>query len=169
MDKKTKDFVFSFFLTALGIYFSIEGYAIYRRVAGPPYRIEKFSLSPGFLPFVLGLALIFFSILLFFSTMKGEKNFGTTFVNRWKETGKWYADAVRNKEYLFTIGGIIIMMIYTYLLLDILPFWAASIIFLVAIYLYLRAGKWWKSIIVAVGIVILTVIVFKYCFNAALP
>ncbi len=169
MDNKTKDFIFSFFLTALGIYFSIEGFAIYRRAAAPPYKIERFSISPGFLPFILGLLLIFFSVLLFISTMKGEKNFKATFVERWKTTGRWYVAAAKNKDYLFTIGGIIIMLIYSYLLLNILPFWAASLIFLLAMYLYLRAGIWWKSIIVAAGVVALTVIVFKYCFNAALP
>lgn len=169
MDRKTKDFVFSFVLAALGIYFSIEGFALYKKVAGPPYRIERFSLSPGFLPFVLGILLVFFSILLFVTTMKGEKSFGASFAGRWKEFGKWFADASRNKEYYFTIGAVVIMFIYSYLLLSILPFWAASLIFLVAIFLYLKAGVWWKSIIVAVGAVVLTVVVFKYCFNAALP
>ena len=61
------------------------------------------------------------------------------------------------------------MFIYSYLLLSVLPFWAASLIFLVGIFLYLKAGVWWKSIIVAVAAVVLTVVIFKYCFNAALP
>ena len=169
MDRNTKDFVFSFVLAALGVYFAIEGFSIYKRVAGPPFKIEKLSLSPGFLPFILGILLVFFSVLLFFSTMKGEKDFGAAFVERWKVVGKWFADASRNKDYYFTIGAVVIMFIYSYLLLSVLPFWAASLVFLVGIFLYLKAGVWWKSIIVAVAAVVLTVVIFKYCFNAALP
>ena len=75
----------------------------------------------------------------------------------------------RNVDIAFTIGAVIIMGIYTYVLMELLPFWAATLIFLLAIFFYLRTDKWWKNILVAVLGVIAIVLVFQYCFNAALP
>ena len=42
-------------------------------------------------------------------------------------------------------------------------------IFLAALFFYLRSGKWWKNLLIAILGVIAIVIVFQYCFNAALP
>lgn len=169
MSKKAKDFVFSFVLAALGIYVAINSFMLYKRVAGPPYRIERFSISPGFLPFILGVLLFFFSVLLFIGSVKGEKGFSATFKENGRGALTWFKESVVNRDYLFTIGGIVIMFIYSFILMSFLPFWISSLIFLLALFFYLNAGKWWKSIIVAVLAIALIVIVFQYCFNAALP
>ena len=50
-----------------------------------------------------------------------------------------------------------------------LPFWAASVIFLVAMFIFLKIGKVWKSVVLAVLVVALIVLLFKYGFGAALP
>ena len=88
---------------------------------------------------------------------------------RWSEFAAWMKANSRNKDIAFTIGAVIIMGIYTFVLMEVLSFWAASMIFLAALFFYLRSGKWWKNLIVAVVGVIAIVIVFQYCFNAALP
>lgn len=169
MEKKTKDLVFSFVLAILGAYVFIEGLFIYKRAASAPYFITGFSISPGFLPTILGAALFLCSFILAFGSLKGGESIRKEFVSQMKAAGKYFKDNIANREYLFTFGGVVIMAIYTFLLMEILPFWAASIIFLLGLFFYLRAGKWWKIALVSVGAVALTVIVFQYCFNAALP
>ena len=113
--------------------------------------------------------MFFFSVLLFIGSVKGEKGFSATFKENGREALTWFKESVVNRDYLFTIGGIVIMFIYSFILMSFLPFWISSLIFLLALFFYLNAGKWWKSIIVAVLAIALIVIVFQYCFNAALP
>ena len=60
MESKTKEMVFSFALVITGIYVAIEGFRIYLRAASAPYFITTFSISPGFIPFIIGIALIIF-------------------------------------------------------------------------------------------------------------
>ena len=61
------------------------------------------------------------------------------------------------------------MFIYTFFLMEWLPFWAASVIFLLAMFVFLRIGKVWKSVVLSVLVVALIVLLFKYGFGAALP
>ena len=81
MAKKLKDFVFSIVLILVGSYVIIEGMNIFHKAAEKPYRITKFTLSPGFLPVLLGIALVFTSVLLLISSFQGEK-FGEALANR---------------------------------------------------------------------------------------
>ena len=170
MESKTKEMVFSFALIIAGIYVMIEGIRIYLRAASAPYFITEFSVSPGLIPTILGAALIFFSILFLFTTLKREGHGKADVLKmQWSEFVSWVKANSKNMDIAFTIGAVIIMGIYTYVLMEILPFWAASIIFLAAIFCYLRSGKWWKNLIIAVLGVVAIVIIFQYCFNAALP
>ena len=164
MNNKTKDFVFSFVLFIVGIYATIESIAIYRKVAGPPYNIDSFYLSPGFIPAIIGCLIAFFTILLLVSSIKDS-----SIRERGKEVKTYIENNIHNKDYVFTIGGVLIMAVYSFIFMELLPFWLASLIFLIALMLYLRAGKWWKTLIIAVAAVAITVFIFKYCFNAALP
>lgn len=170
MESKTKEMIFSFVLVLVGIYIAIEGFMIYLRAASAPYFITEFKTSPGFLPVILGIALVFFSILLLISCLR-EKDMKVTDVlrRRFLEIGTWVKANKKNADIAFKIGAIILMAIYTYLMMEFLPFWAASVIFLLALFFYLRAGKWWKNVLVAVLGVVTVVVIFQYCFNAALP
>ncbi len=170
MESKTKEMVFSFALILTGIYVAIEGFRIYLRAASAPYFITEFSVSPGFIPCVLGIALILFSIIHLLSCLKMEgKSSAEVLRIRWAEVGAWIKKNRKSVDIAFTIGAVAIMAVYTYILMELLPFWAASMIFLAALFMYLRAGKWWKNLIIAVLAVALIVVVFQYCFNAALP
>ena len=113
---------------------------------------------------------VFFSILLLISCLR-EKDMKVTDVlrRRFLEIGTWVKANKKNADIAFKIGAIILMAIYTYLMMEFLPFWAASVIFLLALFFYLRAGKWWKNVLVAVLGVVTVVVIFQYCFNAALP
>ena len=170
MESKTKEMIFSFALILTGIYVAIEGLRIYQRAAGAPYFITEFSISPGFIPFILGIALVLFSVLFLLSCLKDENMSRVEALREhWGEFADWLKANSKNKDIAFTIGAVVIMGIYTYVLMELLPFWAASMIFLAALFFYLRSGKWWKNLIIAILGVIAIVIVFQYCFNAALP
>ena len=164
MEKKCKDFVFSVVLTVLGIYVTVEGYRIYAYAAKPPYRIEQLSISPGFLPIILGVLLFVLSLVMM---VKSLQDGGIR--TRFAELKSWAGPTFRNKNVHSMAIGIVIMAVYTYLLMGFLPFWASTFIFLAGLMFYLRAGKWWKIIAVSAGSIILVILLFEVCFNAALP
>ena len=154
MTRKLKDFVFSIILILLGSYVIIEGMNIYHKAAQKPYKVTQFTVSPGFLPVLI-------------SSFKGEK-FGEALVNRKTEFITWTKTAF-NADLLNMTIGCLLMFLYTFFLMQLLPFWVASIIFLVAIFVFLRIGPVWKSVLLAVLVVALIVLLFKYGFGAALP
>ena len=167
MAKKLKDFVFSIILILLGSYVIIEGMNIYHKAAEKPYKITQFSVSPGFLPVLLGIALVITSFILLVQSFKGE-TFSEALSNRKSEFTEWTKTAF-NSNVLNMAIGCIMMFIYTFFLMEWLPFWAASVIFLLAMFVFLRIGKVWKSVVLSVLVVALIVLLFKYGFGAALP
>ena len=84
MTRKLKDFVFSIILILLGSYVIIEGMNIYHKAAQKPYKVTQFTVSPGFMPVLLGIALTITALLLLISSFKGEK-FGEALAGRKKE------------------------------------------------------------------------------------
>ena len=167
MTKKLKDFVFSIILILLGSYVIAESLNIYHKAAEKPYKITQFTISPGFLPFLLGIALTLTALILLASSFKGEK-IGEALGNRKTEFVAWTKTAF-NADLLNMTIGCVLMFIYTFFLVQLLPFWLASIIFLVAMFLFLRIGKPWKAVVLAVLVVALIVLLFKYGFGAAMP
>jgi hypothetical protein len=62
------------------------------------------------------------------------------------------------------------MAIYVYVLLGLIPFIAATSIYLTANFLYLRAVKhWWIAVIIAVVASAAVYYAFRYGFNITLP
>lgn len=167
MTKKLKDFIFSLILIITGSYVIIEGVNIYHKAAEKPYKITQFSVSPGFLPVLLGIALVFTSVILLIQSFKGEK-FGEALKNRKTEFSQWTKTAFSENFFRMAIG-VVLMFIYTFFLMEWLPFWAASVVFLVAMFLFLRVGRPWQAVILAALVVALVVVLFKYGFGAALP
>jgi len=169
MEKQTKDFIFSFILTALSIYVGIGGYAIYRKVARPPFNITVLSISPGFMPIILAVALFFCSILLFLQSLKGKDGKKAVLKARVADISRWMRSALHDKQMFRVVSGILIIACYTYILLHFFPYWLASLLFLVGVMLYLRAGKLWKILLISLGSVGLIFLLFQVCFNASLP
>lgn len=167
MSKKLKDFIFSIVLILLGSYVIFEGMNIFHKAAEKPYKITQFSVSPGFLPVLLGIALVLTSVILLIQSFKGEK-VGEALANRKTEFCEWTKTAFGENFFRMTIGCVM-MFIYTFFLMEWLPFWAASVIFLVAMFLFLRVGKPWQAVILSVLVVAVIVLLFKYGFGAALP
>jgi hypothetical protein len=65
--------------------------------------------------------------------------------------------------------GVAIMAVYVYGLVGNLPYWAASLIFLLGMFFFLRIGSWWKVIVIAVASVGGVLLLFQVIFQAALP
>lgn len=167
MTKKLKDFIFSIVLILLGAYVTIEGFNIYHTAAKIPYQVKQFTVSPGFLPVILGFALVITSVLLLIQSFKGE-SVKDALKNRKTEFASWTKTAFGENFFRMAIGCVM-MFIYTFFLMEWLPFWAASLIFLIGMFLFLRVGKPWQAVILSALVVALIVLLFKYGFGAALP
>lgn len=169
MDKQAKDFFFSFVLFFIGVFVSVGGYLIYYKASQPPQNITSLSLSPGFLPLLLGLALVFCAVLLCLQSLQGETPKKEKALLYGRQFTAWFSAMCKNKDLYLMIGGVAIMAIYAFVIVELLPFEIASLIFLICLMLFIKATKWWKIIIISAVSVFLIVFLFKFCFNAALP
>lgn len=164
MEMKQKDFNISLVLMALGLYTTIEGIRMYRKAARPPYNIEQFSISPGFLPTILGALLLILSIALFINSIKG-----CGFRSQVSSLYVWSKQAIHNTDIRLMGIGMLIMGLYAYLLIGLLPYWISSILFLIALMMFLRATKLWKIILISILSVGLVIVLFQVVFNVSLP
>jgi hypothetical protein len=76
---------------------------------------------------------------------------------------------VKDTDIRMMVGGMAIMAIYAFLLIGLLPYYLASLIFLIALMLFLRASTIVKSIIISIAAVGLVILLFQYGFNVSLP
>lgn len=169
MDSKIKDVVFSILMLALGTYVTIEGVNIYRKAAQPPYRIEAFSISPGFLPIILGVGLIALSLILLVRTLVQEKVTAEKFAGMAKTFGKSFASSFKDKGMIRMITGTAIMAVLTFVLMGLIPFWAGGTIFLIGMMFYLKATKWWIILLSSVGTIGVIYLLFQFAFKTILP
>jgi len=156
--KKHFDFLASFVLIALGVYVILAGMGIVKDAG------EIFYVSPGFFPVMLGLVLVLCSFLLLASSLKGAG-----FSQRRKELKVWWQTKVHDPNSIKTLVGIGIMLVYTYGLLRLMPFWLASGIFLVALMLYLRSTSVVRILIISAGSIAAIVVFFQIGFGVPLP
>jgi len=169
MDSKTKDFVFSIFLMLLGFYVFFEGMRIYERVSGPPRNIEKLYLSPGFLPIVLGAALALLSLLLLIKTLKDAGGEGYGIRSIAAAIGKWAKNIYKDPNALRMTVGVAIMWVYSYFMIRPLGFIVASLLFMVAIMLFLRSTGAWKILLISGAAIALIFVLFELVFGTSLP
>lgn len=164
MDNKQKDFIISLALVALGVYATVGGVDIYRRAARPPYNITSLGISPGLLPIILGSLLLILSLILFFKSLKES-----SFIGRASTLALWLKSAAKNSDIQMMVGGMVIMAIYSFLLVGLLPYWIVSTLFLIALMSFLRASKFLTIIMVALIAVGLVILLFQVGFNVSLP
>ncbi|NBK25882.1 MAG: hypothetical protein EOM68_28190, partial [Spirochaetia bacterium] len=65
--------------------------------------------------------------------------------------------------------GMLIMGLYAYFLIGLLPYWLSSVLFLIALMAFLRAAKLWKIILISILSVGLVIVLFQVVFNVSLP
>jgi hypothetical protein len=164
MENNKKDFTFSLSLILIGLYVTVEGLRMYKKASQPPYNIETLSISPAFLPMILGVVLVLLSVILFVKSLKG-----TSFNAQLKVLAASLQGIKGNQDMKAMFVGTLILAIYTFLLMAVLPFWIASILFLTALMFYLKAGKFWKILLISALSIGAVVLLFQVGFNAALP
>ncbi|MDR1934847.1 MAG: tripartite tricarboxylate transporter TctB family protein [Candidatus Accumulibacter sp.] len=166
---RNRDFVFSAALVALGVYATCEGFAVYERAAAPPFKIEAMSVSPGLFPIILGIVLVILSVLLLIKSLIPEEGGSLAPGEQLAALAAWLPTLFRNRDLINMGIGVAIMGVYVFGLVKNLPYWAASLIFVLGMLLFLRAGPWWKVIVISLASVGGVLLLFQVVFRAALP
>ncbi|MFA6688999.1 MAG: tripartite tricarboxylate transporter TctB family protein [Sphaerochaetaceae bacterium] len=169
MENKTKDTVFSIIMMLLGGYVVIESVRMARKAASPPYNITTLSVSPAFLPVILGIALIVFSVILLIMSLVGEKHPAKAFAQHITTFSTRFVAALQTPGILKMIGGVAIMAVLTFLMMGRIPFWIGGTLFMFATMLFLRATKWWKSLLSSIIVMAAMVLLFQVAFGTTLP
>jgi len=157
-NKKHFDFIASIVLVLLGIYVIITGYGIVIDAK------EPFQVSPGFFPVLLGYVLVFCSLLLFLYSIKGRGIKANI-----DDVRSWWKVMTRSRNTRVTLTGILIMFVYTFILLPLLPFWLSSLIFMTVLMYFLHATTPFKIILISASTVAAVVVFFEVCFSVPLP
>ena len=176
MNKKTKDLVLAIICIFFGIYVTAEGINICKVTSVKPYNVAKFSLSPGFLPTVLGVLLIVFSLLLvFFSFREEGKKLGEVAKERKEDIVEGVKRTSKDPDTYRMIIGMVIMAVFSFFLVGLriggfkFPFYLSGGIFMFVLLMYLGAVKWWQALIITVVTMLLITVLFQYGFRAVLP
>ena len=157
-DKKYLDFLVSLILIVLGVF--VLAYSIFITIETG----TAFIVSPGFLPGLLGGALILSAILLLAESLRAT-GLKTTLA----QLKDWWHETLHSKQTRNTVLGMLIMFVYTCVLMAFLPYWLATLIMLLFLFFYLRSTKPVRAVLIAVLTVALIVGVFQYAFHVRLP
>lgn len=152
------NFISSTLLALLSVAILVGSYGIHVS-AGEPLHA-----SPALMPGMLGVALLLCSLLLFRQSVR-EDGLGT----RLSEARAWFGALARHRDTRTTLIGLLMMAIYTFVLVQVLQFWAASLIFTIAMLAFLRAARWHWVLIISAATVGGIVLLFSAVFNIPLP
>lgn len=157
-NNKHLDLLSSVVLFGLSIFSVFEGFRMTKDSG------KALAVSPGLMPIVLGSALALCAVLLFINSIMhvGLKV-------QLKNSYTWLSQCIKDKLTHNILGGIAILGVYTFLLLEIFPFWLSSIIFLGFILLYLNATTPIKAVAVSLATVAIIVVLFNKIFHVPLP
>ncbi|MFA6785340.1 MAG: tripartite tricarboxylate transporter TctB family protein [Sphaerochaeta sp.] len=164
MEMKHKDFTISLALVSLGVYTTVEGLRMYQKAAKPPYNIEQFAISPGFLPTILGSLLLILSCVLLSKSVKG-----CGFRSQFAALIMWTKEAISNTDIRLMVLGMVIMGFYAFFLIGLVPYWISAVVFLITLMSFLKATKLWKIILISFLAVGLVILLFQVGFNVSLP
>ena len=150
-NNKMKDFISSAVIFSLSLYVLFEGYNIYTKSGKLLY------LSPALIPLMLGTILLVLSIVLFTGSLKeGGLQARAAELKAW--SGEVKADR-----------GTMLMGLYTFVLLGMLPFWLATFLFMLLLMYFLEAGSIVKIVVISVLVTGLVIFLFQVCFRVPLP
>lgn len=152
------NFISSTLLTALSVAILVGSVNIHSRVQEPLYA------SPALLPGLLGIVLLVCSLLLLWQS---TRDVGVR--ARLSQATSWLAELARHPDTRTTVIGLVLMAIYTFVLIGALQFWAASLIFAIAMLAFLRAVPWYWVLIISGATVGAIVVLFSAVFNVPLP
>jgi hypothetical protein len=179
MDEKSKDSVFSLILLAIGAFATVEAVLMIRLAAKPPFRIANIWISPGLLPCVLGILLMFLATLLLLGGLRGEENRRNAIGRRLLAAGRGVLAAMRKRDSLVMLVGVIWMFLYSFFILGAIPFWLSGSGFLLILLVFLRsaalglrpppAADFFKLALVSAASTALILALFEGIFKTSLP
>lgn len=156
--KGAGDFAASIVLIAFSIW-AIVTAQNYRSFFG-----DEFYIQPGFTPTVICSAVLFMSVILLVRSLKGS-----SVKERCLQIKDGVVNGLKSREFWNIVAAIVLFALYIFVLLKYLPFWAATFIIVAATLFYLRAGKWWKILIIAGASTGLVILIFQKIFGTLLP
>ena len=150
-NNKMKDFISSAVIFILSLYVLFEGYNIYTKSGKLLY------LSPA-------LILLVLSIVLFTGSLK-EGGLQA----RAAELKAWSGEVKADRGTMRMLVGVVLMGLYTFVLLGMLPFWLATFLFMLLLMYFLEAGSIVKIVVISVLVTGLVIFLFQVCFRVPLP
>lgn len=159
MEKHTHfDFITSIALMLLSLVMIVDCYRIWKDVGGEIYA------SPGMLPMLLAIVLLFTSFLLLKRSIRLNgvgKNFS--------DFTSWFIGFGKSKVFREMLLGGLILAIYTFGLAPRLPFWLSTSIFMVSLMTILKATSIVKSLVITALVVGSLYGIFQMIFHVPLP
>lgn len=157
-NKKMKDFISSIVLFIAALYVIFESYRIYTKAGKLLY------ISPALIPLMLGAFLLLLSVVLLLTSLKDG---GAP--ARGLEMKQWFNTMKEDSNTMRMLVGVVLMGIYTFVMLGLLPFWLATFLFMLLLMYFLEAGSMIKIVVVSVVITGLVIFLFQVCFRVPLP
>ncbi|MBE6906472.1 MAG: tripartite tricarboxylate transporter TctB family protein [Ruminococcaceae bacterium] len=157
-ERRRFDFLSSIIMFALSVYVILAGIGIYHKAG------KLFYVSPALVPTMLGFMLCLLSVILFLSSIKD----GGISV-RIAEVKNYFSGILKDKNTMRMLIGVLLMALYTFVLLDLLPFWLSTFLFMLLLMFFLDAGSLTKILVITVLCSALIVLLFQVCFRVPLP
>lgn len=137
-----------------------QSYSIYVG-AGVPLTI-----SPALMPLFLACCLLLCALIMLARTLKQHSADYLMRAIR-NEIQNWFQSA--ESDWRRVLGGLGILGAYIFILIPIFEFWLSTSIFMVAIFLFLKATSLWKVGLITAGTVGGIVMLFHKIFGVNLP
>ena len=126
----------------------------------PHWTRELYLMGPGFVPLLVGIALL---TLAFILTVKTAKTGGH---RQWMN---WFRETIADEENRRFLGLLILMLLFVVGFIGRMPFSVAVLVFHVLIFSYLRIGSYFKIGITSLVVTLLVAVLLPYLFDMPLP
>jgi hypothetical protein len=126
----------------------------------------SWPVSPALLPVFLGGCLLLCSLILLFRSWVGQRLPELVFSVA-AHIRSWFGSA--DSDWQRIVGGIVLLGVYIFVLIPVFEFWLSASLFLLSIFLFLRAAAPWKIVLVTIGSVGGIILLFANIFNVMLP
>lgn len=157
-NKRMKDFVSSIVMLLLSVFVLAQSYGIYKKAGKLLY------LSPGLIPMMLGTILLVLSIVLLIGSLKDGGVAART-----SEIKSLFKELKEDPNTMRMLIGVVLMGLYTFVMLGLLPFWIATFIFMMLLMYFLEAGSIPQIVVISAIVTALIILLFQVCFRVPLP
>ena len=124
------------------------------------------NVSPALLPVFLGSCLLLCSLILLLRSQRGQ-SLPMLVGSVVSHIRLWFV--AEHSEWKRILGGIALLALYIFVLIPIFEFWLSASLFLLSIFLFLKAAAYWKIVLVTIGSVGGIIVLFNKIFNVTLP